>query len=247
MQVSDTEVIIEGNGAESVVMIHGWPDTYRLWDGQVEALKATCRCVRFTLPGFDLAKPGHAYSLDKLVDTVRRIVEQTCGGERVTLLLHDWGCVFGYQFANHHPQLVKRVIGVDVGDAGSRRNMAELSFKAKLMIVAYQWWRVAPRWFPGRPNGALDGGAGAGAGTAARHWRGDGLPLCDALVRRRGRPRCAAPLQSPGADALLLRRAQAVHVPFDGLVRAACCPAGQSSDRPADRTLGDGAAAEGVQ
>ena len=38
-------------------MVHGWPDTYRLWDGQVEALKDRYRCVRFTLPGFDAAQP----------------------------------------------------------------------------------------------------------------------------------------------------------------------------------------------
>jgi pimeloyl-ACP methyl ester carboxylesterase len=145
MQVSDTEVIVEGSGAGSVVMIHGWPDTYRLWDAQVQALKSRYRCVRFTLPGFDLAKPGRAYSLNELVDTVRRIVEQVCPGERVTLLLHDWGCVFGYQFANRHPELVRRVIGVDIGDAGSRRNLNELSFKAKLMILAYQWW-LALAW-----------------------------------------------------------------------------------------------------
>jgi pimeloyl-ACP methyl ester carboxylesterase len=145
MQVNGTEVIVEGSGAESVVMIHGWPDTYRLWDAQVQALKSKYRCVRFTLPGFDLTKPGRAYSLDELVDTVRGIVERVCPGERVTLLLHDWGCVFGYQFASRHPQLVKRVIGVDIGDAGSQRNLAELSIKAKLMVVAYQWW-LALAW-----------------------------------------------------------------------------------------------------
>jgi pimeloyl-ACP methyl ester carboxylesterase len=92
-----------------------------------------------------LAKPGRAYSLDEVVDTLHRILEQTCPGERVTLFLHDWGCVFGYQFAYRHPQLVKRIIGVDVGDAGSRRNIAELSLKAKLMMVAYQWW-LALAW-----------------------------------------------------------------------------------------------------
>ena len=96
-------------------MIHGRPDTLRLWDAQEKALKATYRCVRFTPPGFDVAKPGHADSLDEVVDTIRRSVEQTCPGERVTPLLHDWGCVFGYEFTNRHPQLVKRVIGVDVG------------------------------------------------------------------------------------------------------------------------------------
>jgi cis-3-alkyl-4-acyloxetan-2-one decarboxylase len=35
MQVNGAEVIVEGSGAEPVVMIHGWPDTYRLWDAQV--------------------------------------------------------------------------------------------------------------------------------------------------------------------------------------------------------------------
>jgi pimeloyl-ACP methyl ester carboxylesterase len=152
MQINDTDVIVEGSGAESVVMIHGWPDTHRLWDAQVAALKATCRCVRFTLPGFDLAKHARAHSLDEVVDTLRRIVEQTCHGERVTLLLHDWGCVFGYQFASHYPQLVKRVIGVDVGDAGSRGNLAELSIKAKLIVVTYQWW-LAVAWRIGGPLG----------------------------------------------------------------------------------------------
>jgi hypothetical protein len=39
-----------------------------------------------------LAKSQLALSLDEVVDAVRRIVEQTCPGERVALLLHDWGC-----------------------------------------------------------------------------------------------------------------------------------------------------------
>lgn len=140
MRVNGTEVIVEGSGGKSVVMIHGWPDTHRLWDGQVQALKAKYRCVRFTLPGFDLDERGRAYSLDEVVDRLHRIVEQACPRERVTLLLHDWGCVFGYHFAQRHPQLVARVIGVDIGDAGSWHNLAELSIKAKMMILAYQLW-----------------------------------------------------------------------------------------------------------
>jgi pimeloyl-ACP methyl ester carboxylesterase len=151
-RVGAVDIIVEGSGAESVVMVHGWPDTHRLWDAQVEALKATCRCVRFTLPGFDVAGPGRAHSLDELVDTLRRVVEEACPGERMTLLLHDWGCVFGYHFASRHPELVRRVIGVDVGDAGSRRHVAGLSFKAKMMFVAYQWW-LALAWRLGGPLG----------------------------------------------------------------------------------------------
>ena len=63
--VDDIDVYIEGGveGSETIVMIHGWPDTYRLWDAQVEELKSRYRCVRFTLPGFDLGKSCRGVNL----------------------------------------------------------------------------------------------------------------------------------------------------------------------------------------
>jgi cis-3-alkyl-4-acyloxetan-2-one decarboxylase len=126
-------------------MIHGWPDTCRLWERQVEALRAKYRCVRFTLPGFDPGYVRRAYSLDEVIEVIHRVVEEAGAGGPVTLLLHDWGCFFGYQFALRHPQLVRRIIGVDVGDAGSRRHLQEIGLKAKLSIVAYQVW-LATAW-----------------------------------------------------------------------------------------------------
>lgn len=155
MKVADVDVLVEGDGRDSIVMIHGWPDTYVLWDAQVEALKARYRCIRFTLPGFDLAHRGRAHSLDEVVDTIRLIVEQTCPGEPVTLMVHDWGCFYGYQFAARYPGLVQRVIGVDIGDAGSRRNLAELGVGAKLMVVGYQWFLALAWRIGGRPGDSM--------------------------------------------------------------------------------------------
>jgi cis-3-alkyl-4-acyloxetan-2-one decarboxylase len=136
---------------KAIVMIHGWPDTHRLWDGQVEALKTRYRCVRFTLPGFDRAAPKRAYSLDEVIATIR----DACAGERVTLLLHDWGCFFGYQFAMRHPELVERVIGVDIGDAGSRKHRAELGARGKLMLLSYQLWLALAWRIGGRAGDAM--------------------------------------------------------------------------------------------
>ena len=133
------ETIVEGSGPKTIVMIHGWPDTHRLWDGAVAALKDRYRCVRFTLPGFD--RPGRAYPLDELLDHLSRVVD----GKRVTLLVHDWGCLLGYQFAARHAELVERVVGVDIGDAGSRAHLAELGLRGKLMVFAYQFW-LALAW-----------------------------------------------------------------------------------------------------
>lgn len=119
-------------------MIHGWPDSHRLWDGAVAALKDRYRCVRFTLPGFD--RPG-VHSLDELL----RFIHSAVGGKRVTLLVHDWGCFLGYQFAMRHPELVERIIGVDIGDTGSLAHLKELGLKGRLMVVAYQVW-LALAW-----------------------------------------------------------------------------------------------------
>lgn len=141
--VDGTEVLIEGSGP-SLVFIHGWPDTALLWDAQVAALARRYRCVRFTLPGFE--RPSRrAWSFEELVSRTRRIVETACPGERVTLVLHDWGSVLGWWFAARHPELIARIVLVDVGDGGSRRHLRELGVLPKLALGAYQLW-LALAW-----------------------------------------------------------------------------------------------------
>lgn len=144
-RVDGVDVLIDGNGPRSIVMIHGWPDTHRLWDTTVQALQGPYRCVRFTLPGFAPGSPRRSHSSAELVATFKAIVEQACPGQRVTLLLHDWGCAFGYAFAAQHPELVAKIVGVDIGDAGSRAHLRALRLVDKLMIVAYQGW-LAVAW-----------------------------------------------------------------------------------------------------
>ncbi len=145
MRVGDVDVLVEGEGAKCIVMVHGWPDTHRLWDATVEALKDRYRCVRFTLPGFDLSRPGRAYSLDEVVRTILEVVVAVSPDSRIVLLVHDWGCLYGYQFAMQYPERVERVVGVDIGDAGSRGNRAELGWKGMFLIWAYQMW-LALAW-----------------------------------------------------------------------------------------------------
>ena len=148
-QINGVDVFIEGrDGAETIVMIHGWPDTYRLWDVTVDALKSRYRCVRFTLPGFDIDKPPRAPSVAQLSASFKNIIEQACPGQPVILMLHDWGCVFGYAFAAQYPALVSKVVGVDIGDAGSPAHLRDLRLVDKLSIAAYQGW-LAVAWLIG--------------------------------------------------------------------------------------------------
>ena len=146
----EVELHVDGRGPETLVMVHGWPDTWRLWDAQVEALAPRRRCVRFTLPGFSPGDERRARGLAEVVEELRRVVLAAAGGAPVTLVLHDWGCLYGYRLAALHPELVGRVVALDVGDGGSPEHLASLGAVAKLGLVAYQnWlslaWRVGGR------------------------------------------------------------------------------------------------------
>ena len=148
-RIQDIDVIEDSDDlpdtAPAIVMIHGWPDTWHLWDHQVSALRGRYRCVRFTLPGFDIDKAARPTSLAQMIELFSAIVDHAGRGQPVTLLLHDWGCLFGYQFALARPDKVARVIGVDVGDAASAAFKNSLGTKAKLMVAGYQLWLV-PAW-----------------------------------------------------------------------------------------------------
>jgi len=143
--VDGVDVHIDGEGTDTIVMVHGWPDTWRLWDRQVAVLRERFRCVRFTLPGFDVTRPRRAVPLDEMVRSIAAIVDHVSPDRPVTLLLHDWGCLFGYHYVQTHPARVARVVGVDIGDTRSPEQVAALSWRAKLGTVAYQW-TLAAAW-----------------------------------------------------------------------------------------------------
>ena len=143
LNIDGVDVHVEGQGQDTIVMIHGWPDTHRVWDAQVEAFKTRLRCVRFTLPGYDVTKPRRPVSLAEMTQTIEHIVDAVSPARPVILMLHDWGCFFGYQFYVHHPQRVERIVGIDVGDVGNPEFVKSLPLISKLMVLSYQLWLAA--------------------------------------------------------------------------------------------------------
>jgi len=142
-------ILVEGQGEQALVMVHGWPDSAALWQAQVAHFAPHFRCVRFTLPGFDVQATPRALSLDDTVEFLRRVVETVSPGRPVTLMIHDWGAVFGFELAMRHPQLVARIVAIDVADPRSRAWRREVGPRALLGAVAYQLW-LALAWGIGR-------------------------------------------------------------------------------------------------
>jgi len=145
VSIQGVEIHFEGDHPRTIVMLHGWPDSYRLWDATVQALKDRYCCVHFTLPGFDVAGPPRPTSLDEMCELLLAIVDEVSPGVPVTLLLHDWGCVFGYEFAERHRARVARVIAVDIGDHNSGALRRTLSAAQQAQVLGYQLW-LALAW-----------------------------------------------------------------------------------------------------
>jgi pimeloyl-ACP methyl ester carboxylesterase len=148
--VNGLGVQVEGEGPRTVLMLHGWPDTLRVWDGTVRVLQAHHRCVRLTLPGFDInAGSPDIPSLDHIVASLLAVIQTVSPGAPVTLLMHDWGCIFGYELAMRHPERVSGMVAVDIGDYNAGAYLASLSLRQKAFIAFYQLW-LATAWMVGR-------------------------------------------------------------------------------------------------
>jgi len=148
LDIDGVSVRVEGSGSHTILMLHGWPDTLQLWERTVAALQDKYRCVRLTLPGFDLTQPARATSLARMSALLGQVLDRVSPGQAVTLLLHDWGCAFGYEFAERYPQRVARIVAVDIGDYNSKALQRSLSSTATLQVWTYQVW-LALAWMLG--------------------------------------------------------------------------------------------------
>lgn len=132
LTVDGVTVHIDGSADEVIMMIHGWPHDRSLWDAQVAAFSPNYRCVRFSFPSQG-AKGSH--SIDEVARLYADTVNAVNGGRPVILMLSDWGCVFGYQFALRYPELVSSVISVGIGGSSQMTYRASLGWKTRLRLA----------------------------------------------------------------------------------------------------------------
>ena len=73
-----TEIFYEDTGGtgQPVVLIHGWPLSSRMWESQINALKAAgFRCVSYDRRGFGASgKPSAGYDYDTMTGDLRNLI-----------------------------------------------------------------------------------------------------------------------------------------------------------------------------
>lgn len=95
-------VVHEGGNPDGpvLVMVHGWPDTHRLWHGVAELLRDDFRLVAYDTRGQGDSvtdASDEAFTLDVLADDLVSVVDAVSPGEPVHVVGHDWGSVQAWE------------------------------------------------------------------------------------------------------------------------------------------------------
>jgi pimeloyl-ACP methyl ester carboxylesterase len=100
-----------GSG-KTVLFLHGFPDFWYSWRDQMAALSDQYRTAAVDLRGYnqsDQPQGVEHYRLPLILGDVAAVVRDL-GGEKVTLVGHDWGGAIAWRFAMQHPESVERLV-----------------------------------------------------------------------------------------------------------------------------------------
>lgn len=175
----DVELVARVDGAGPlVVLMHGFPDTWRTWDAMAAALRtAGFRTAALSLRGYapsGIPKNGD-YGLAVLAGDVVALLDRL-GVSRAHVVGHDWGASAAYALAALHPDRVDRMVTLAIPPlavfpSGWRERIARPH-------NVYLGWGAASAWLLQRDGGRI-------VDHLYRRWSPSWTALTDHLGRVR--------------------------------------------------------------
>lgn len=86
--------------ADTIVLVHGYPDNHTVWDGVADVLAADHHVVRYDVRGHGASEAPattSGYALPLLSADLRAVIEATSAGAPVHLVAHDWGSIQSWE------------------------------------------------------------------------------------------------------------------------------------------------------
>jgi pimeloyl-ACP methyl ester carboxylesterase len=95
-------VVFEGGDPEgpTIVLVHGWPDTHRVWEGVAALLAEDFRVVAYDTRGqgdSGTDASDEAFTVDRLADDLLAVIDAVSPGSPVHVVGHDWGSVQSWE------------------------------------------------------------------------------------------------------------------------------------------------------
>jgi pimeloyl-ACP methyl ester carboxylesterase len=142
------EYEVTGEG-RPVVLIHGFPDSGRLWRHQVPALAdAGFKVIVPDMRGYGASdKPAEVdqYNLLYTVADVGAVLDDA-GVERAHVVGHDWGAAVAWVLAAVAPERVDHLVALSVGHPTTFRAEGYEQFEKSWYMLLFQFEGIAERW-----------------------------------------------------------------------------------------------------
>ena len=142
------EYEVSGEGP-AVVLLHGFPDSGRLWRHQVPALVAAgFQTVVPDLRGYGASdKPDsvEAYAIPYLAGDVVGVLD-ALGIERAHVVGHDWGAALAWAFGSLLPDRVDHLVAMSVGHPASFVQAGFEQREKSWYMLLFQFEGIAERW-----------------------------------------------------------------------------------------------------
>ena len=118
--------VIAGSGYP-LVFLHGWPQSWYEWRKIIPALAERFTVIAPDLRGLgDSDRPLIGYDKRTLASDVYELVK-SLGFTKIGLTGHDWGGAVAYYFAYDHPEMIERLMILDMipglGRAGDKMDI----------------------------------------------------------------------------------------------------------------------------
>ncbi len=107
--------VTQGEGP-LMLMLHGFPEFWYSWRHQIPEFAKDFKVVALDLRGYndsDKPKEQSAYVMDQFIKDVEGAIKGL-GYDRCVLVGHDWGGAIAWSFAYAHPEMVERLIVLNI-------------------------------------------------------------------------------------------------------------------------------------
>lgn len=106
--------LMAGEG-DTVVLLHGWPQTSYMWHYIIPLLAKHYQVVAPDLRGLgDSTRPLSGYDKRTIANDIWLLLRDHLSIDRIFLVGHDWGGPTAFAFASAHPETVRRMVLLDV-------------------------------------------------------------------------------------------------------------------------------------
>lgn len=152
VSVGDLEIVVTDHGSPGdtpVLLIHGFPDSARLWRHQIPALTdAGYRTVAPDLRG--LGRSGRpeevdGYKLSTVASDMIAVMDEA-GIDRAHLVGHDWGAATAWFLAIAAPERVRSLVALSVGHPSAFQKAGMRQVEKSWYMLFFQFEGVAETW-----------------------------------------------------------------------------------------------------